>query len=175
MASATAGSPIQPRARPATVTPSWTAGRNSSMVCFSLRAVRAPGRPRAMSCWMRVSRTLTRANSAATKKLLARMKKATMITRKNIHSSINASVMGVRAETGSFTVRRLSFVATVRCVLHGLCHLQSNKVGGHGNEHLTHSLIHIFEAVHNPGLGDRGFFRRNAQPQLVACLLFAAT
>ncbi len=57
-----AGSPIQPKARPATVTPSWTAGRNSSIECLSLRAVRAPGRPRAMSCWMRVSRTLTRAN-----------------------------------------------------------------------------------------------------------------
>ena len=88
MISATAGSPIQPRASAASVTPNWTAGRNSSMVCLSWRAVRAPGRPRAMSCWMRVSRTLTRANSAATKKLLARMKKATMITRKSIHSSI---------------------------------------------------------------------------------------
>src|SRR6202045_5152696 len=94
--SAMAGSPIQPKARPATVTPSWTAGRNSSMECLSLRAVRAPGRPRAMSCWMRVSRTLTRANSAATKKLVARMKKATMITRKSIHSSIHASVMECR-------------------------------------------------------------------------------
>ena len=49
----------------------------------------APGRPWAMSCWMRVSRTLTRANSAATKKLLARMKKATRMTRKRIHSSID--------------------------------------------------------------------------------------
>jgi hypothetical protein len=37
---------------------------------------------------MRVSRTLMRANSAATKKLLARMKKATMTARKNIHSNI---------------------------------------------------------------------------------------
>jgi hypothetical protein len=39
---------------------------------------------------MRVSRTLMSANSAATKKLVARMKKATMITRKSIHSSIYA-------------------------------------------------------------------------------------
>ena len=37
---------------------------------------------------MRVSRTLISANSAATKKLLARMKKATSTARKNIHSSI---------------------------------------------------------------------------------------
>src|SRR5277367_4687424 len=96
------GSPIQPRARPATVTPSWTAGRNSSIECLSLSAVRAPGRPRAMSCWMRVSRTLTSANSAATKKLLARMKKATMITRKSIHSSIHASVMAGSLEDVKF-------------------------------------------------------------------------
>src|SRR5258708_20838111 len=65
------------------------------MECLSSRTVRAPGRPRAISCWMRVSRALTAANSAATKKLVARMKKATMITRKSIHSSIHASVMGV--------------------------------------------------------------------------------
>ena len=70
------------------------------MECLSLSAVRAPGRPRAMSCWMRVSRTLTRANSAATKKLVARMKKATMITRKSIHSSIHASVMGAGGRCG---------------------------------------------------------------------------
>ena len=88
MISATAGSPIQPSARLASVTPNCTAGRNSSMECLSCSTVRAPGRPSAMSCWMRVSRTLTRANSAATKKLLARMKKATIIARKSIHSSI---------------------------------------------------------------------------------------
>src|SRR6202021_1322546 len=66
----------------------------SSMLCLSLRAVRAPGRPRAISCWMRVSRTLTRENSAATEELVARMKKATMITRKSIHSSIDDKCNG---------------------------------------------------------------------------------
>ena len=76
------------------------------MECLSLRAVRAPGRPRAMSCWIRVSRTLTRANSAATKKLLARMKKATMITRKSIHSSIHASVMVRQGVRSAFSVRQ---------------------------------------------------------------------
>jgi len=86
--SATAGSPSQPSASEARVTPNCTAGRNSSMFRLSCRAVRAPGRPSASSCSMRVSRTLISANSAATKKLLARIKMATMTARKNIHSNI---------------------------------------------------------------------------------------
>ena len=43
---------------------------------------------------MRVSRTLTMANSAATKKLFARMKKAIKLPCTRIHSSIGLSVAG---------------------------------------------------------------------------------
>ena len=43
--------------------------------------MRAPMRPAEMSCWMRVSRTLTRANSAAAKKALAATRRRIRKTR----------------------------------------------------------------------------------------------
>ena len=74
---AASGSPIQPRASEQRVTPSWTAGRKSSRSRCRRRTARAPGTPAASICSMRVSRMETRANSAATKKALARMSMAT--------------------------------------------------------------------------------------------------
>src|SRR5580698_4715328 len=59
------------------------------MLFLSWSAVRAPGRLSAMSCSIRVSRTLTSANSAATKKLFAKMKKAIKLPCTSIHSSIS--------------------------------------------------------------------------------------
>ncbi len=59
------------------------------MFSCSRRTARAPGRPRAIKRSMRVSRTLTRANSAATKKPFARMSKATETIRKSISSIIS--------------------------------------------------------------------------------------
>ena len=58
------------------------------------RTARAPGRPRAINRSMRVSRTLTRANSAATKKPFARMSKATETIRKSISSTISRRNQG---------------------------------------------------------------------------------
>ena len=48
---------------------------------WSLRTVRAPTRWASISCWMRVSRTLTSANSAAAKKALTATKSRTTNTR----------------------------------------------------------------------------------------------
>ena len=70
------------------MTPNWTAGRKSSMFCLKVERGAGSGTAEGEELLHAVSRTLMRANSAATKKLLARMKKATMITRKSIHSSI---------------------------------------------------------------------------------------
>src|SRR5882724_10722121 len=76
-------SPTQPRPRLARVTPNCTAGRNSSRRCWILRTVRAPMRRWSINCWIRVSRTLTMANSAATKKAFAATRRTTrMILRR---------------------------------------------------------------------------------------------
>jgi hypothetical protein len=75
--SAATGSPIQPRASEQRVTPSWTAGRKPSRSRCRRRTEAAPGMPAAIICSTRVSRMETRANSAATKKPLARMSRAT--------------------------------------------------------------------------------------------------
>ena len=74
---AASGSPSQPRASEQRVTPSCTAGRKSSRSRCRRRTARAPGTAAASICSMRVSRMDTRANSAATKKALARMSMAT--------------------------------------------------------------------------------------------------
>src|SRR6185437_3156847 len=110
---ATAGSPSQPSAREANVTPNCTAGRNSSILRFSASAVRAPGRFSASSCCMRVALTLTMANSAATKKLLARMKKATISTRKSTNSIIQTESLRENARQHSShraSLRRQTFL-----------------------------------------------------------------
>ena len=85
---ATAGSPIHPSASAASVTPNCTAGRKSFIERFNCISVLAPGRPSAINCCTLVSRMLTKANSAATKKLLARIKKATMIPCISVDSSM---------------------------------------------------------------------------------------
>ena len=76
---ATTGSPIQPSARLATVTPNCTADNVAFIELRNWTTARAPGLDCATSCSTRVPRKLTSANSAATKKLFARMR-ATMAT-----------------------------------------------------------------------------------------------
>jgi hypothetical protein len=64
------------------VTPNWTVGRKSSRLLLEAADGARAGTFWAISCSMRVSRTLTRANSAATKKPLARMSSAMETARK---------------------------------------------------------------------------------------------
>src|SRR5918997_2837983 len=64
----TAGSPTQPRAREATVIPTWQTERFESRSRRVSRTRPARAIPSCSSCTMRDSRTRTRANSAATKK-----------------------------------------------------------------------------------------------------------
>src|SRR4051794_4931702 len=64
----TAGSPTQPRARDATVIPTWQTERLESRSRSVARAAAARALPSCSSCTRRDSRTRTSANSAATKK-----------------------------------------------------------------------------------------------------------
>src|SRR3989475_2368952 len=65
---AKAGSPIQPRSRLVSVIPSWVAERKTSRRRWSVAARRACQWPSAARASIRVARTRTMANSAATKK-----------------------------------------------------------------------------------------------------------
>jgi len=69
---ANAGSPIQPRASDASVTPSWLAERYASSLREMPSAIRARRWPPAANCSSLDSRIFTMANSDATKKALAR-------------------------------------------------------------------------------------------------------
>src|SRR5258706_2647451 len=65
---ANASSPTQPRPRLTMVTPSWHTDRYLSRLATTSLARCEPGRRDETISWMRVARTLTMANSAATKK-----------------------------------------------------------------------------------------------------------
>ena len=93
MSLATVGSPNQPRARLATETPTCTVSSTSSKFWCNFCTVRAPMRRASISCWMRVSRTLTKANSAATKKALAAISSKIMNTRNSNWASIRLLIL----------------------------------------------------------------------------------
>src|SRR5438270_496788 len=108
MSLATVGSPNQPNARLATETPTCTVSSTSSKFWCNFCTVRAPMRRASISCWMRVSRTLTKANSAATKKALAAISSKIMNTRNSNWASIRLLIAILRfvgwAVDGSTTI-----------------------------------------------------------------------
>ena len=72
ISAAKAGSPSQPSVSDASVMPSWLADRYAGSWAVMPSSSRARTRPSRASCWSRVGRILTNANSAATKNAFAR-------------------------------------------------------------------------------------------------------
>ena len=108
---AMAGSPTQPNAKLASVIPNWTAFRTSSRRACNFWTVRAPTRPAASNCCSRVSRTLTRENSAATKNAFAATNNNTASNRSsteaNIAPILAPEAVDLRSESGCYTYRNL--------------------------------------------------------------------
>ena len=98
MTRANVGSPIQPNPRLAKVTPSCTAESEVSRLLMTLRATRARGLPRRARSSICALRTLTMANSVATKKALTSTRQSVSKSG-NSTPSIRAPYLGKNHDT----------------------------------------------------------------------------